>query len=52
MGDDPEGVKRGLRAAFKRLAAEHEFDSLLFAHGDPIAGGGREALARFLQGER
>jgi hypothetical protein len=52
MGDDPEGVKHGLRAAFKRLAAEHEFDSILFAHGDPIAGGGREALARFLQGER
>jgi hypothetical protein len=48
MGDDPEGVKRGLRAAFKRLAAAHEFDSILFAHGDPIVGSGREALANFL----
>src|SRR5262249_32098101 len=27
MGDDPEGVKRGLRAAFKRLLAEHSFES-------------------------
>jgi hypothetical protein len=49
MGDDPEGVKRGLRAAFKRLAAELEFDALLLAHGDPIAAGGRAALARFLE---
>jgi hypothetical protein len=49
MGDDPEGVKRGLRAAFKRLAAEHEFDSILFAHGDPIVGSGRKALANFLE---
>lgn len=50
MGDDPEAVKRGLRAAFKRIAAEREFDSILFAHGDPIVGAGREALATFLQG--
>ena len=49
MGDDPEGVKRGLRAAFKRLAAEQEFDSILFAHGDPLVGKGRQALARFLR---
>lgn len=48
MGDDPEGVKLGLRAAFKRLLAEHEFDSILFAHGDPIVGRGRAALAAFL----
>ena len=47
--DDPETVKRGLRAAFKRIAADYEFDSLLFTHGEPIAGGGREALARFLE---
>ena len=49
MGDDPEAVKRGLRAAFKRLLAEHSFDSLLFAHGDPIVGSGRKALAGFLR---
>ena len=50
MGDDPEGVKRGLRAAFKRLLAEYDFDSLLFAHGDPIVAQGREVLAAFLRG--
>jgi hypothetical protein len=49
MGDDPEAVKRGLRAAFKRLAAEQAFDSLLFAHGDPLVGTGRQALASFLE---
>jgi hypothetical protein len=49
MGDDPEGVQRGLRAAFKRLLAEHSFDSLLFAHGDPIVGRGRNVLADFLR---
>jgi hypothetical protein len=49
MGDDPETVKRGLRAAFKRLLDEQSFDSLLFAHGDPIVGRGREALAAFLR---
>jgi hypothetical protein len=48
MGDDPVGVKRGLRAALKRIAAEQEFSSLLLAHGDPIVGDAREALARFL----
>jgi hypothetical protein len=49
MGDDPEGVKRGLRASLKRLLNEEEFDAVLFAHGDPIAAGGREALRSFLE---
>jgi hypothetical protein len=47
LGDDPEAVKAGLRAAYGRLAAELEFDILLFAHGEPMAGGGRAALAAF-----
>jgi hypothetical protein len=47
LGDDPEAVKTGLRAAYRRLAEELDFDVLLFAHGDPIAGGGRAALAAF-----
>ena len=34
LGEDPEAVKRGLRAAFTRLL-EHDFDHLLVAHGDP-----------------
>jgi glyoxylase-like metal-dependent hydrolase (beta-lactamase superfamily II) len=49
MGDDPEAVKRGLRASFKRLLAEEDFDALLFAHGEPITAGGREALRSFLE---
>jgi hypothetical protein len=49
MGDDPEAVKRGLRAAFERLL-ERPFEHLLFAHGDPVTGEGRRALERFLAG--
>ena len=44
--DDPEGVKTGLRRSYRRLL-DLDFDSLLFAHGDPIVGGGKEALRRF-----
>lgn len=47
LGDDPEGVKRGLKRAYRRLAAERVFDHLLLAHGNPWVGGAREALARF-----
>ncbi|HEY1595947.1 MAG TPA: hypothetical protein VGF74_11170 [Thermoleophilaceae bacterium] len=48
IGDDPEAVKNGLRAAYRRLADELEFDSLLMAHGNPVTGGGREALRAFV----
>jgi hypothetical protein len=50
LGDDPEGVKDGLRSAYRRLADELEFDTLLMAHGNPVAGGGREALRAFATG--
>jgi hypothetical protein len=43
LGEDPELVKRGLRLAAARLLDER-FAHLLFAHGDPIVGDGREAL--------
>jgi hypothetical protein len=46
IGDDPEAVKRGLRAAYARLA-ELAFDALLLAHGRPIVRGGRRALRAF-----
>jgi len=46
LGDDPEGVKRGLREAYSALL-DREFDNLLFAHGDPIVGGGKETLREF-----
>jgi hypothetical protein len=51
MGEDPAGVKRGLAAAFARLA-ELDVDHLLLAHGDPIVGGGAEALRRFAEEHR
>ena len=47
MGDDPTAVKEGLFASYTRLAAELDFDHLLLAHGEPIAGTGREALRAF-----
>ena len=46
MGDDPEGVKDGLRASLRRLLDE-DFDALLFAHGDPMPTGGHAALRAF-----
>jgi hypothetical protein len=48
LGDDPEAVKAGLREAYSRLL-DHDFDSLLFAHGEPLIGGGKEALRRFAE---
>lgn len=47
IGDDPPAIKRGLKAALLRLCEENVFDHLLFAHGDPIIGGGKEALSTF-----
>jgi hypothetical protein len=49
MGDAPEAVKRGLCKALLKHLREREFDHLLFAHGAPLIGGGREALGRFVQ---
>ena len=48
MGADPEGVRAGLTAALRRLAKRDDFDALLFAHGAPVARGGREQLAAFV----
>ena len=47
IGDDAEPVKRGLRQRFSELL-ELDFDHLLFAHGDPLIGGGKAALRAFL----
>lgn len=47
LGDDPRAIKTGLREAFRRVCEEREFDSLLLAHGEPIAAGGRTALRTF-----
>jgi glyoxylase-like metal-dependent hydrolase (beta-lactamase superfamily II) len=47
--DYPEETKRGLRAAYARLAEELDFDHLLLAHGHPITGTGRDALREFAE---
>ena len=49
IGDEPEAVKRRIR---ERVGAmlEEPFDHLLFAHGDPIVGGGKQALRAFVEG--
>lgn len=46
LGDDPAAVKAGLRDALNALL-ELPFDHLLFAHGDPLVGGGKAALRAF-----
>jgi hypothetical protein len=47
LGDDPEAVKRGLKQQLQTLL-ERDFDHLLFAHGDPIVGGGKRVLRDFV----
>jgi hypothetical protein len=44
--DEPEQTRAGLRAAYRRLLAL-DFDTLLLAHGAPVVGGGKQALAEF-----
>ena len=41
-------VKRGLRDSYRRLL-DLEFDGVLFAHGDPIPSGGKEAIREFVR---
>jgi hypothetical protein len=51
MGDDPAAVRRGLTAALERLL-DADFDALLFAHGDPIASGGKARLRAFVEAQQ
>jgi hypothetical protein len=46
--DDPEDTKEGLRNSLRGLL-DKEFDTLLFAHGDPVEKGGSAALKGFLK---
>jgi hypothetical protein len=48
MGDDPETVKASLRDSLRGLL-ERDWDTLLMAHGEPIAGSGKTALRDFLK---
>jgi hypothetical protein len=47
MGDDPSAVRADLRESLRRLL-DLDFDHLLFAHGEPLIGGGKAALREFL----
>jgi hypothetical protein len=49
--DDPDQTKQGLRDAYRRLL-ELDFDLLLLAHGEPVVGGARETLCRFVEHPR
>jgi hypothetical protein len=49
IGDDPEGVKEKVRAHARELISE-PFEHLLFAHGEPRLGDGRDALREFAAG--
>jgi hypothetical protein len=51
IGDDPEAVKQDIVEGLVPLLDE-EFDVLLFAHGMPIASGGRQALREFVAARR
>jgi hypothetical protein len=48
LGNDPAKVKSALKAAFRGLLTR-DFDHLLFAHGEPLVGGGKDALREFLE---
>lgn len=50
MGDDPKGVKHGLRKMFLKHIREREFDHLLFAHGAPWISDAKDGLRKFLEG--
>jgi glyoxylase-like metal-dependent hydrolase (beta-lactamase superfamily II) len=49
IGDDPQRVKRKIRERCAALLDE-DFEHLLFAHGEPLVGGGREALRAVAEG--
>jgi hypothetical protein len=47
LGDNPEIVKERIRGAYGKLL-DRRFDALLFAHGPPIADGGKALLQEFV----
>jgi len=49
--DEPERVKADTLEAIDRLL-ELDFEHLLFAHGEPVVGGGRTALQAFRESPR
>jgi hypothetical protein len=50
IGEDPEGVKREIRDRCAALLEDERFEHLLFAHGEPLPGGGEAALRAVAEG--
>ncbi|HEX6117145.1 MAG TPA: hypothetical protein VFY99_08595 [Solirubrobacterales bacterium] len=48
IGDNPEPVKVRLRRSYARLL-DHRFDAILFAHGEPMPDGAKDALREFVE---
>lgn len=48
IGADAEAAKRKMTESMRALL-DVDFDSLLFAHGEPLIGGGRAALREFVE---
>jgi len=51
IGDDPEAIKADIVDGLAPLLDE-EFDTLLFAHGEPVASGGNAMLREFVESRR
>ena len=49
LGEDPDQVRADITAAVTELLETQQFEHVLFAHGDPITGRGREALSALVQ---
>jgi glyoxylase-like metal-dependent hydrolase (beta-lactamase superfamily II) len=50
LGEDPRAVQAGLLRNLRRMLDE-DFDTLLFAHSEPVPSGGRMMLSDFLSHE-
>jgi hypothetical protein len=48
LGDDPQGVRAGLSRSLRKMLEQEDFDTLLFAHAEPVSAGGRALLGEFL----
>jgi hypothetical protein len=49
LGDDAADVRAGLVKGLRRMLEGEGFDTLLFAHAEPLPSGGRALLRDFLQ---
>jgi hypothetical protein len=52
LGEDPEDVRAGLIRSLRKTLDEVDFDTLLFAHAEPVPSGGRALLEDFLEAGR